>query len=166
MLRELHISGLGVIDDLDLELHPGLNVLSGETGAGKTLVTVGIALALGARGASSLVRSGHASARVQARFDAPTDDLGWAEDGEVLLARTVGADGRSSARIGGQLARGLRILLVGVLILGFAHLFETALFVLLNANTQINEIIHRLLIATAFVFVILGFWIMRRAFEE
>ena len=55
MLRELHISGLGVIDDLDLPLHAGLNVLTGETGAGKTMVTVGLALALGAR-ASAIAR--------------------------------------------------------------------------------------------------------------
>jgi len=43
VLLELHIAGLGVIEDLDLELHPGLNVLTGETGAGKTMVTVGLA---------------------------------------------------------------------------------------------------------------------------
>ncbi len=119
MLRRLHISGLGVIDDLDLDLHPGLNVLTGETGAGKTLVTVGLSLVLGERAASTLVREGASAARVQAIFDAPADSeaqIGstretdpewsqeWAEDGELLLARTVGADGRSSARIGGQLA--------------------------------------------------------------
>ncbi|MGZ8619522.1 MAG: AAA family ATPase, partial [Actinomycetota bacterium] len=89
MLRELHISGLGVIDDLDLEVHPGLTVLTGETGAGKTMVTVGLSLALGARGSASLVRSGAKAARVQARFDAPVDAGEWAEDGEVVLARTV-----------------------------------------------------------------------------
>ncbi len=104
MLRELHISGLGVIDDLDLELHPGLNVLTGETGTGKTLVTVGLQLALGRRGGASLVRSGATAARVQARFDAPADAETWTEDGEVVLARSVSAEGRSSARIGGQLA--------------------------------------------------------------
>ncbi len=104
MLRELHISGLGVIDDLDLDLHPGLNVLTGETGAGKTMVTVGLALALGARADSSLVRNGAKAARVQARFDA-TDGAGdWSEDGEVLLSRSVSADGKSAARVGGQLA--------------------------------------------------------------
>ncbi|HZP90263.1 MAG TPA: DNA repair protein RecN [Actinomycetota bacterium] len=106
MLRELHISGLGVIEDLDLELHPGLNVLTGETGAGKTMVTVGLALALGARASAALVRAGSKAARVQARFQAPPgapwDE--WAEDGELVLARSVEADGRSSARIGGQLA--------------------------------------------------------------
>jgi DNA repair protein RecN (Recombination protein N) len=104
VLRELRITGLGVIDDLDLELHPGLNVLTGETGAGKTMVTVGLSLALGARGAASLVRDGAPAARIQARFDAPEDDEGWAEDGEVILARSIGADGKSAARIGGQLA--------------------------------------------------------------
>ena len=104
MLRELHISGLGVIDDLDLDLHPGLNVLTGETGAGKTMVTVGLALALGVRADSSLVRTGAKAARVQARFDATEGAVEWSEDGEVLLARSVNADGKSSARVGGQLA--------------------------------------------------------------
>ena len=104
VLRELHISGLGVIDDLELELAPGLNVLTGETGAGKTMVTVGLLLALGERGSASLVREGASAARVQARFDA-TDAAGeWAEDGEVILARSIAPDGRSTARIGGQLA--------------------------------------------------------------
>ncbi|HET6616246.1 MAG TPA: DNA repair protein RecN [Gemmatimonadota bacterium] len=105
MLRELHISGLGVIDDLVLELHPGLNVLTGETGTGKTLVTVGLQLALGRRATATMVRTGASAARVQARFDAPSGGAeAWAEDGEVLLARNVSAEGRSSARIGGQLA--------------------------------------------------------------
>lgn len=104
MLRELHISGLGVIDDLDLEVDPGLTVLTGETGTGKTMVTVGLSLALGARGSASFVREGAKAARVQARFDAPADAGEWAEDDEVVLARTVGADGKSAARIGGQIA--------------------------------------------------------------
>ncbi len=104
VLRELHISGLGVIADLELELGPGLNVLTGETGAGKTMVTVGLLLALGERGSASLVRDDASAARVQARFDA-TDQAGeWAEDGEVILARSIARDGRSTARIGGQLA--------------------------------------------------------------
>jgi len=104
VLRELHISGLGVIADLELELGPGLNVLTGETGAGKTMVTVGLLLALGERGSASLVRDDARAARVQARFDA-TDQAGeWAEDGEVILARAIARDGRSTARIGGQLA--------------------------------------------------------------
>jgi DNA repair protein RecN (Recombination protein N) len=111
VLRELHISGLGVIDDLDLPLHPGLNVLTGETGAGKTMITVGLSLALGARSSASLVRDGAPAARVQALFDvsAASGDAkssldAWAEEGDVLLARSVPADGKGSSRIGGQIA--------------------------------------------------------------
>ncbi|HJQ72169.1 MAG TPA: DNA repair protein RecN [Actinomycetota bacterium] len=104
MLRELHISGLGVIADLELELAPGLNVLTGETGAGKTMVTVGLLLALGERGSAALVREDAPAARVQARFDAIDGAGDWAEDGEVILARSIARDGRSTARIGGQLA--------------------------------------------------------------
>ncbi|HEY7282500.1 MAG TPA: DNA repair protein RecN [Actinomycetota bacterium] len=105
MLLEVHIAGLGVIEDLDLELHPGLNVLTGETGAGKTMVTVGLALALGGRSSATLVRDGAGRMRVEARFRSPGTPATteWTEDGEVVLARTVSADGRSSARIGGQI---------------------------------------------------------------
>jgi len=114
VLRELHISGLGVIRDLDLELTEGLTVLTGETGTGKTMLTVGLALAGGARGGAHLVGPGAKAARVQARFEVPDgwvsnpigpDDVSvdWIEDGEVILARSVGTDGKSSARIGGQL---------------------------------------------------------------
>ncbi len=76
MLAELHISGLGVIDEVDLELAPGLNVLTGETGAGKTMVTVGLSLVLGARARAGVVRAGTPRARVEARFlvgDRPSD---------------------------------------------------------------------------------------------
>ena len=141
VLRELHITDLGVIDELDLAFHPGLNVFTGETGAGKTMVTVGLALALGNRATSTLVRSGAAAARVQASFDAaartvdgsedrapgperdpergqqrdPERDhvTDWAEDGEVVLARTVSAEGRGSARIGGQIATASALAAVG-----------------------------------------------------
>jgi DNA repair protein RecN (Recombination protein N) len=106
VLVELHIAGLGVIDDVTLELPSGLSVLTGETGAGKTMVTVGLALVLGRRARSGLVRQGAGRAGVEARFDVRDVPAAseWAEDGELVLARTVGADGRSTARAGGQLA--------------------------------------------------------------
>ncbi|HEX6208736.1 MAG TPA: AAA family ATPase, partial [Actinomycetota bacterium] len=107
MLLELHIAGLGVIDDATLDLAPGLNVLTGETGAGKTMVTVGLSLALGVRARTGMVREGAERARVEARFEAsglaPASE--WADDGELVLARSLSADGRSSARAGGQLAQ-------------------------------------------------------------
>jgi DNA repair protein RecN (Recombination protein N) len=99
----LHITGLGIIHELDIEPSPGLTVLTGETGAGKTMITVGVSLAIGARASAQLVRAGERDAKVQARFDAPAGSEEWAEDGEVILARSIAADGRGSARIGGQL---------------------------------------------------------------
>jgi DNA repair protein RecN (Recombination protein N) len=106
MLHELHVTDLGVIEDVDLTFHPGLNVLTGETGAGKTMITVALALALGRRGSGALVRDGARSARVQARFD-PTPvalEEGWADEGGLVLARAIDVDGRSGARAGGQIA--------------------------------------------------------------
>ncbi|HTG47823.1 MAG TPA: DNA repair protein RecN [Actinomycetota bacterium] len=112
MLRQLHISGLGVIDDLDLEPAAGLTVLTGETGAGKTMIAVALSLVTGSRASSQLARAG-ATAKIQARFDAPEGSETWAEDGEILLARTVGSDGKSGARIGGQLATASALAEVG-----------------------------------------------------
>jgi DNA repair protein RecN (Recombination protein N) len=106
VLAELHIRGLGVIDEVTLEPGPGLSVLTGETGAGKTMVTVGLSLALGGRARSGMIRRGSDRASVEARFDvrgAPAAG-DWAEDGELILARSLRTDGRTSARAGGQLA--------------------------------------------------------------
>ncbi len=71
----------------------------------------------------------------------------------------------SRPRIGGELAKGLRILLIGVIVLGMAHFIETGLFGWFNIERQANEIIHRLIIVAGFVFVIWGFAMMRKAFE-
>jgi DNA repair protein RecN (Recombination protein N) len=106
VLRDLHITALGVIDDLELSFGPGVNVLTGETGAGKTMITVGLSLVIGRRASATLVRPGARGAMVQARFD-PTPGAeagGWAEDGEVIVSRTIAPDGRSTARIAGQMA--------------------------------------------------------------
>ena len=63
MLSRIRIQGLGVIEDAEIELAPGLNVITGETGAGKTMVVTGLGLLLGARADSGLVRAGSAAAR-------------------------------------------------------------------------------------------------------
>ena len=68
-------------------------------------------------------------------------------------------------QIGGALAKGLRILLIGVMILGLAHFIETLMFVLLQVNQNANEVIHRLLVGTGFIFVIWGFLKMRQALK-
>lgn len=110
MLEELRISSLGVIDSSTIELGPGLTVITGETGAGKTMIVTALGLLLGGRADAGAVRKGAKTARVEGVVDAralpdfvaATDDAGGeAEDGRVLLARTVAAEGRSRAFAGG-----------------------------------------------------------------
>jgi hypothetical protein len=71
---------------------------------------------------------------------------------------------RASPKIGGELAKGLRLLTNGVLILGFAHLVESLLFVFFDTARPFNEVIHRLIVILGFAFVIAGFNRMRGAF--
>jgi DNA repair protein RecN (Recombination protein N) len=96
MLIELHIEDLGVIASLDLVLHPGLTVFTGETGAGKTMLVEAIDLLVGGRADGSVVRAGAAEARVEGRF---VDG-----DDEIVLARVVPVEGRSRAYVNGRLA--------------------------------------------------------------
>ena len=118
MLEEMRITGLGVIGEATLELGPGLTVLTGETGAGKTMVVSGLSLLLGGRADGGIVRAGAGSAVVEGRFTVAAGsgvarraaDAGAeleplpAPDGEVelLVARTVAAGGRSRAHLGGR----------------------------------------------------------------
>ena len=90
MIRFLSIRNLAIVDTLDLELSPGLTVLTGETGAGKSIVLGALALLVGGRATGDLVRSGESRARVQATID---DDDG----SERILRREVTAQGRSRA---------------------------------------------------------------------
>lgn len=110
MIEEMRISSLGVIDSSTIELGPGLTVITGETGAGKTMLVTALGLLLGARADSGAVRSGARSARIEGVV--VTDDLadfrrsveeagGEVEDGAVVLARNLAAGGRSRAFVGG-----------------------------------------------------------------
>ena len=111
MLEEMRIFGLGVIDEAVLELAPGLTVVSGETGAGKTMVVQGLTLLFGGRADTGRVRPEAGRAVVEGRLvlnaDHPAaeravDAGGDLEDGVLLVSRTVGADGRSRAHVGGR----------------------------------------------------------------
>ncbi|XVU23068.1 DNA repair protein RecN [Actinoplanes sp. CA-054009] len=114
MLEELRITGLGVIDDTTLRLTAGMNVITGETGAGKTMVVTGLGLLFGGRADAGRVRSDPGRAVVEGRLrlggklgdevrtriadaGAEVDD-----DGSVLLSRTVTIEGRSRAHVGGR----------------------------------------------------------------
>jgi DNA repair protein RecN (Recombination protein N) len=113
VLSQLRITGLGVIDDAVLQLHPGLTVLTGETGAGKTMVVQGLGLLLGARADPALVREGCPAASVEGIVVLPQQHPararaleagGQLDADELVLARTVGAEGRSRAHVGGRTA--------------------------------------------------------------
>lgn len=117
MLEELRIRDLGVITDAALPLGPGLSVVTGETGAGKTMVVTAVGLLLGARSDAGAVRNGAKSASAEAvlkldpahsAVERTREAGGDAEEydgvAELLLARTVGADGRSRAYVGGRTA--------------------------------------------------------------
>ncbi len=110
MIEEIRIGSLGVIDSSVLELGPGLTVITGETGAGKTMIVTALGLLLGGRADSGAVRTGARTARVEGTvvadavpgLDASVDEAGGeVEDGRVVLARTVSAEGRSRAFVGG-----------------------------------------------------------------
>lgn len=117
MLGDMAIENLGVISATSLEFSPGLTVLTGETGAGKTMVVTGLRLLSGARADASRVRTGADQAVVEGRFY--VDDLGESaqgrmntiisdaggrpdENGEVIATRVVNATGRSKAHLGGR----------------------------------------------------------------
>jgi DNA repair protein RecN (Recombination protein N) len=106
MLINLHISNIVLIEKLNLEFGNGLNVLTGETGAGKSILLDALSLALGARSDAGLVRHGRDSAQVIAEFDAAggnlksiLDDNGIEFDGALILRRTLASDGKSKAWI-------------------------------------------------------------------
>ncbi len=111
MLTELRIRDYAVVEDLTLSLGPGLNALTGETGAGKSIIVGALSLLLGERASSSVVRAGAERATVEAVFDvgdlpelqARMDDLGFRpEDGHLILRREVASEGRNRAWVNGS----------------------------------------------------------------
>ena len=113
MLEEVRITGLGVIDEAVLELSTGFNVVTGETGAGKTMVVSGLGLLFGGRADPARVRPGAARATVEGRLSVEpggqvarqVDEAGGDLDddgGTLILSRSVSAEGRSRANAGGR----------------------------------------------------------------
>ncbi|MGW2787082.1 DNA repair protein RecN [Streptomyces populi] len=111
VLEEMRIRSLGVIDDAVVELSPGFTAVTGETGAGKTMVVTSLGLLLGGRADPALVRIGAKSAVVEGRISVPAggtavvraEEAGAElDEGVLLISRTVSAEGRSRAHLGGR----------------------------------------------------------------
>jgi DNA repair protein RecN (Recombination protein N) len=96
MIRFLSVTNLAVIDRLELEFPPGLNVLTGETGAGKSILVGAVGLLVGGRASAELVRTGEETATVQAVFEKP-------DGAELIVRREVSSQGRSRAFVDGAL---------------------------------------------------------------
>ena len=108
-LEEISIRNLGAIEQSHLELGRGLNVLTGETGAGKTMILTALNLVLGGKSDSALVRHGADRLMATAHFSLPKSEQGSfeeigaeVEDGSIIISRTVSADGKSKALCGGN----------------------------------------------------------------
>src|SRR5262245_46395467 len=111
MLTHLQIRDFAIIDAIELELRPGLTVLTGETGAGKSILVDALQLLAGGRAGAEVVRHGAERAEIAGTFDltrAPRSLKQWLEEqsvsaeGELQVRRVVGADGRSRAYLNGQ----------------------------------------------------------------
>ena len=110
MLELLHIENIAVIEQADISFRPGFNALTGETGAGKSIVIDAMGAVLGGRTSRELIRTGAAKAFVSAEFSAvPADLPGLAEngvepdeDGNLLVQREIAADGKNVCRANGR----------------------------------------------------------------
>ena len=129
MLRFLSVRNLAVIDHLELEFDPGLNVLTGETGAGKSILVGAVGLLVGGRASADLVRTGEETATVEAIFETP-------DTKEIIIRREVSAQGRSRASIDGALATSSAVRDLGSRLVDLHGQHEHQL--LLNPSTHLD----------------------------
>ncbi len=133
MLATLRVRHFVLIDALEVSFGTGLNVLTGETGAGKSIVVDAIGLVLGNRASPDLVRSGEEEAEVEALFELPADspvaqrlaDSGVPFDGELVVRRTVSHTGRSRAYLNGRLTTAAELGAVAPLLMDIASQHES-----------------------------------------
>lgn len=101
MITTLHIQNIGIIDDLSIDFNEGFNVLTGETGAGKTLIIGSLAILAGGRFPKEMIRNGESYSFIEANFYCPENEQ--AIDDNIIVSREVHSNGRSSCKINGRL---------------------------------------------------------------
>ena len=123
MLKTLHIENIAVIERADVEFSAGLSVLTGETGAGKSIIIDSLNAVLGNRVSRELVRSGAERASVTASFESAQAER-WcadneidADDGEIILQRRISTDGKSTGRVNGVPVTASQLRELGALLL-------------------------------------------------
>ena len=101
MLSTLHIKNIGIIDDLSINFEEGFNVLTGETGAGKTLIMGSLAILSGGRCSKEMIRKGEEYSLIEASIFVPQSK--FSEDGNIIISREVYSNGRNTCKINGNL---------------------------------------------------------------
>jgi DNA repair protein RecN (Recombination protein N) len=145
VLSELRVENLLLIERAELRFGPGLNVLTGETGAGKTVLAHALDLLLGGKARSGIVRPGAAEAYVEGVFELPAavraiaGDRLPADAEEIVLARRVSAEGRTRAYLGGRSATAADLQEVGAALLSFYGQHESRKLMLASAQLEILD---------------------------
>ena len=101
MITNLHIKNIGIIEELEIELNKGMNVLTGETGAGKSLIIDAINIICGGRFSKEMIRSGESYSYVELCMYNPEDEN--AVEGNIIITREIYSNGRNMCKINGRL---------------------------------------------------------------
>jgi DNA repair protein RecN (Recombination protein N) len=132
MLSQLIITNFAIISHLEIHFKPGLNVLSGETGAGKSIIINAVNLILGGRASADLIRTGEDEARVEALFVLPENstvkgllrELGLDFEGELVIKRHISREGRNKIMINGSMATLQMLSRIGVMLMSISGQHE------------------------------------------
>jgi DNA repair protein RecN (Recombination protein N) len=132
MLKQLIISDFAIINHLEIDFRPGLNIMSGETGAGKSIIINAVNLILGGRASADLIRGGAKEARVEALFSLPDNslisrylsELDVRSDGELLIKRTISREGRNRILINGSMATLQMLSRIGMMMISISGQHE------------------------------------------
>ena len=101
MIASLHIKNIGIIEDLNIDFNKGLNVLTGETGAGKTLIIDSLQIISGGRFSKEMIRKGENNSFVEACLYLPNNE--YSEDGNIIISREINVNGKNMCKINGRM---------------------------------------------------------------